>query len=353
MNTVSAGPGRCSASRLGSCCGSSTTCWGPRCSRWRRADASLGARWQRADLAHGADHAEAAHARLGIVDVLRRREQDRQLRESGRLDPAMASSSSDATSAGMPVSIPVGYELGLAHAGASARQASGKTVSETWIASRLIEQRPRRGRDRPEGRSAAPRRAAGPGGPSRTSGSWSGRRRGRWHTTPTRTARDTEIADKALAGEVFTEPHYLRQAQRYLGHAVRVMRAAGVQVTPVSLMAHLDPRELEVSARGSPRSEAEPVQAYLDSLGERQRRDLAGVRDRLSILAESDLGRGSSRTGRPPDARPPAGGRGSRGRLLPPRRGPPAAAAPRCSRRDRERPVTLVGRLQANRSRRS
>ena len=37
----------------------------------------------------------------------------------------------------------------------------------------------------------------------------------------------TEIADKALAGEEYTEPHYLRQAQRYLGHAVRAMHAAG------------------------------------------------------------------------------------------------------------------------------
>ena len=39
---------------------------------------------------------------------------------------------------------------------------------------------------------------------------------------------DTEIADKALSGEEFTEPHYLRQAQRYLGYAIRVMHAAGV-----------------------------------------------------------------------------------------------------------------------------
>jgi len=35
------------------------------------------------------------------------------------------------------------------------------------------------------------------------------------------TGSETEIADKALSGETFTEPHYLRQAQRYLGHAVR------------------------------------------------------------------------------------------------------------------------------------
>jgi hypothetical protein len=52
---------------------------------------------------------------------------------------------------------------------------------------------------------------------------------------------DTEIADKALSGEQFTEPHYLRQAQRYLGHAVRVMHDAGIPVTPVSLMRQLDP----------------------------------------------------------------------------------------------------------------
>ncbi len=37
----------------------------------------------------------------------------------------------------------------------------------------------------------------------------------------------SEIADKALAGERFTEPHYQRQAQRYLGYAVRALRNCG------------------------------------------------------------------------------------------------------------------------------
>ncbi len=106
---------------------------------------------------------------------------------------------------------------------------------------------------------------------------------------PYATGSETEIAEKALGGERFTEPHYLRQAQRYLGHAVRSMHAAGVEVTPVSLMAQLDPRELEVIAREIPEEQAQEVQRYLDSLTERQRRDLAGVRDRLSILAESDV----------------------------------------------------------------
>jgi conjugal transfer pilus assembly protein TraD len=87
---------------------------------------------------------------------------------------------------------------------------------------------------------------------------------------------DGEIADKALSGE-------------YLGHAIRTMHAAGLPVTPVTLMAHMDPRQLEVAARALPEGRAVEVERYLDSLGDRQRREVAGVRDRLSILAESDI----------------------------------------------------------------
>ena len=35
---------------------------------------------------------------------------------------------------------------------------------------------------------------------------------------------NTEIADKLLAAEVFTEPHYQRLAQRYLGHVIRALQ---------------------------------------------------------------------------------------------------------------------------------
>ena len=60
---------------------------------------------------------------------------------------------------------------------------------------------------------------------------------------------ETEIADKALAGERFTEPHYLRQAQRYLGHAVRALRRSGLEVSLQVLVEHLDPARLELLAR--------------------------------------------------------------------------------------------------------
>ena len=101
---------------------------------------------------------------------------------------------------------------------------------------------------------------------------------------------DTEIADKALSGERFTEPHYLRQAQRYLGHVVRALRAARLEVSLGRLVEALDPDGLERLARTLPGPQADAAHAYLDALTARQRVDLAGVRDRRAIIAESDLG---------------------------------------------------------------
>ncbi len=58
------------------------------------------------------------------------------------------------------------------------------------------------------------RAAADEGGQA---GSLNGRRRAHCAYNPYASGSDSEIADKALAGERFTEPHYLRQAQRFLG----------------------------------------------------------------------------------------------------------------------------------------
>jgi TraM recognition site of TraD and TraG len=103
---------------------------------------------------------------------------------------------------------------------------------------------------------------------------------------------DTELADKALAGETYTEPHYQRQAQRYLGHATRTLRAARRPVTLASLTEAMDPRRLEAIGRGlDDEHQAEPLRDYLDSLTPEQQHGLAGTRDRLAILAESDVAR--------------------------------------------------------------
>ena len=102
---------------------------------------------------------------------------------------------------------------------------------------------------------------------------------------------ETEVADRVLAGERFTEPHYLRQAQRYLGHVVRALRCTGAELSLQAIVEQLEPQSLEMLLRDLPETEALGAQAYLDSLTARQLRDLAGVRDRLAILTESDVGR--------------------------------------------------------------
>ena len=101
---------------------------------------------------------------------------------------------------------------------------------------------------------------------------------------------DTEIADKLLAAEVFTEPHYQRLAQRYLGHVVRALKLADVEVSLATVVEHMHPGRLASLTRRMSPADARPLLAYLETLTPQQERDLAGARDRLAILAESDVG---------------------------------------------------------------
>jgi conjugal transfer pilus assembly protein TraD len=249
--------------------------------------AALGWRWHRDDLRIGVDFAQAARERVGIRHVIRRQLHRARIRSQGWIVGGSLIVGEDAR--GLPVTIPAARESGT-HTLVVGATGSGKTVSETWIACRLIEHGHAAVVVDPKGDKAlrgalsaaaehagAPFLAWSPEGPS--------------VYNPYAHGTDGELADKALAGETFTEPHYLRQAQRYLGHAVRAMRAAELPVDPVSLVRQLDPGELEVTARGLPEGDGEVLQSYLDGLSERQRRDLTGVRDRLSILAESELAR--------------------------------------------------------------
>jgi hypothetical protein len=101
----------------------------------------------------------------------------------------------------------------------------------------------------------------------------------------------SEIADKALAAERFTEPHYLRQAQRYLGLALKTMKAAGEWPASLSRIVHyFDADRLDYLTRRCEPALAEHVATYVSELPARARSELNGVRDRLAVLAESELG---------------------------------------------------------------
>lgn len=186
--------------------------------------------------------------------------------------------------------VPIQGGAGGAHTLVVGAAGSGKTVTQTWLAVRAIEAGmpavvidPKGDPDLAEHLRSAARRAG------KAFFEWSPE--GPCVYNPYAFGSESEIADKALAGERFTEPHYMRQAQRFIGREVGVLRRAGMPIGIASLAEHLDPDRLERVLRGMSEAESASDYEYLDSLSSRQRSDLSGVRDRLAILAESDVGR--------------------------------------------------------------
>jgi conjugal transfer pilus assembly protein TraD len=254
--------------------------------------AKRGRRWHREDLMAGGDLAEIAARRDGPLDALR--SLSRQL--SQRIGPSSELTALrdgrmviGRTNSGETMSIPFSDGDGGKHTLIVGATGSGKTVTQTWIVARAVE----------AGLGAV---VIDPKGDPRMrehlldAAQQAGRRFVEWSPlgpcvyNPFGHGTASEIADKALAGERFTEPHYQRQAQRYLGHAVRALRGAGSEVSLAALVEQLDPARLEVLARTLPEQHAQATHEYLDSLTSRQRADLGGVRDRLAIMAESDVG---------------------------------------------------------------
>jgi len=166
---------------------------------------------------------------------------------------------------------------------------SGKTVTEAWIVARAVEHGHGAVIVDPKG-DALLRETA------RDAALLAGREFIEWTPNgpaiynPYAHGGPSEIADKALAGESFSEPHYLRQAQRYLSHAARALSAAGETATPRRLAELMDPRELEQVAESS---RTRPMLARCSPTSTPLTRASApGWRVRatgLAILAESEL----------------------------------------------------------------
>jgi hypothetical protein len=250
-----------------------------------------GRHWHAQDLMVGGDLAEIAAERRGPLDALRSLARNvSQRMDSPGTPTALRGERVPVGRAenGKTVSIPLGNGGGGRHTLIVGATGSGKTVTETWVAARAIEAGLGAVVIDPKGDARMCEQLAEaahfverefiewtPAGPS--------------VYNPFGHGTASEIADKALAGERFTEPHYQRQSQRYLGHVVRALRGTDTTVSLTELVCQLDPDELEALARKLPEAQAEATFDYLESLTQRQRTDLVGVRDRLAIMAESDV----------------------------------------------------------------
>ena len=112
----------------------------------------------------------------------------------------------------------------------------------------------------------------------------------RWN--PLAHGNATQLKDKLIASERFTEPHYQRAAERYVQTVLQVMHAANPD-RPAELgevVTLMDPRRLAGALRGLPRDHAARVQDYLASLTPDQQSAIRGFATRLALISESNVG---------------------------------------------------------------
>jgi conjugal transfer pilus assembly protein TraD len=100
----------------------------------------------------------------------------------------------------------------------------------------------------------------------------------------------TELKDKLISSERFSEPHYRRAAERYVQSAIQVLHASGRRADLAGVVALMDPRRLSAVARKLNAPLGERVGDYLESLTPDQLSAVRGLGTRLALLSESSAG---------------------------------------------------------------
>jgi hypothetical protein len=113
---------------------------------------------------------------------------------------------------------------------------------------------------------------------------------GRWN--PLAYGNATELKDKLIASERFTEPHYQRAAERYVQTVLQVLGETHPHEPPtLEEVANLmEPRRIAVLLRHAPRQLADRVQDYIAALSPDQLSAIRGLGTRLALISESQAG---------------------------------------------------------------
>jgi len=112
------------------------------------------------------------------------------------------------------------------------------------------------------------------------------------HWNPLAAGNATELKDKLIATERFTEPHYQRAAERYVQTALQVLAAQNPKKPPslAQVVYLLEPQHLAAAARALPQERADRLRAYLHGMTPDQNSAIRGLASRLAILTESHTG---------------------------------------------------------------
>jgi type IV secretory pathway TraG/TraD family ATPase VirD4 len=109
------------------------------------------------------------------------------------------------------------------------------------------------------------------------------------HWNPLQHGNATELKDKLMATERFTEPHYQRAAERYVQMVLQVLAAARRGRAPVlsEVVRLMDPARLPSILRGVDPAQRDRVRDYLAGLTPDQLSAVRGLQTRLAVLTES------------------------------------------------------------------
>ncbi|HWF75058.1 MAG TPA: DUF87 domain-containing protein [Solirubrobacteraceae bacterium] len=112
------------------------------------------------------------------------------------------------------------------------------------------------------------------------------------HWNPLAHGNPSEVKDRLISAERWTELHYQRAAERYVQTALQVWAMARPDRAPTlkDIVGLMDQRRLSIMLRDVPRPEARDVQNYLSSLTPDQLSGVRGFETRLAIIAESHTG---------------------------------------------------------------
>lgn len=112
----------------------------------------------------------------------------------------------------------------------------------------------------------------------------------RWN--PLAHGNPTELKDKLIASEHFSEPHYQRAAERYVQTVLQALSYAHPERKPAlqEVVRLMDPQRLPGLLRDAPREFSERVQDYVATLTPDQLSAIRGLGTRLALVTESHVG---------------------------------------------------------------
>lgn len=114
---------------------------------------------------------------------------------------------------------------------------------------------------------------------------------GGYHWNPLERGDRSELKDKLIGSEEFSERHYEAMYERYLINLFRAVELEPALRRLDKVVELLEPDVLRTMLRSlGAEGEAEQIKAYVNGLDENQKRQLHGLRDRLSLLLEGASG---------------------------------------------------------------